>query len=163
MDKARKLMEQGLYYLVSVKMPDFALKYFNELLNLNPHCAEAYFYRGLCHYYDGEYDKAINDFTKAIGLKPDYAEAYVQRASVYKSKKEYDKAFIDYTMAIRINPNHARAMALLGDLFHQKREYDKALYWYDQAFEKKEYLTFDDIETLLISLRNLREDMEKGG
>ncbi len=60
---------------------------------------EALFHRGICHFNEGDLDRAIADFTEAICLKPDMAAAYYNRSHAYEEKGDKDKAQQDYEKA----------------------------------------------------------------
>ena len=58
---------------------------------LNQEHADTYYYRGIAHSKNGEYDLAIADYTKAIELKPDYADVYYNRGLAWLSLGEREK------------------------------------------------------------------------
>src|SRR5512145_2818028 len=59
--------------------PERAIEAFNRAIELQPENAEAFYYRGLAHFYLDELDQAIDDYTHALDLEPGYALAYVNR------------------------------------------------------------------------------------
>jgi len=85
-----------------------AIADYTEAIKLNPHFAEAYYFRGNS-YSLADSDKAIADWTEATRLNPRYAEAYFNRGRAYFWIEDYDKAIADFETALQIEPNHAEA------------------------------------------------------
>jgi len=56
------------YY--ALKMDANAIKDFNQAIARKPDFAEAYYYRGLCNFYQGQKDTALADLNKALELDP---------------------------------------------------------------------------------------------
>ena len=80
-----------------------------EAIQLDPNFAEAYAYRGLAHYHQGDYDAAAEDYDKAVALWPNLTEAYYFRALLHGQLKEHRQAIADYTKAIELKPTFAEA------------------------------------------------------
>ena len=84
--------------------------------------ADAFYSSGLAHYYDGQYDRAIEDFGEAIRLEPRYPLAYVYRGMAHDRLGQLEEAVADYGEAINLDPQGApiyasRALVytLMGD------------------------------------------------
>ncbi|MCG2710656.1 MAG: tetratricopeptide repeat protein, partial [Thermodesulfovibrionales bacterium] len=54
--------------------------------------ANQWFEKGKKHYYNKEYDEAIEAITSAIALKPNFANVYYNRGVVYNDKGQHDRA-----------------------------------------------------------------------
>ena len=52
------------------------IELFTKALKLNPKLAAAYEQRGLLYYFQGKYDKVIQDYHTYLDLAPEKAEAY---------------------------------------------------------------------------------------
>jgi tetratricopeptide (TPR) repeat protein len=61
---------------LKTSMANKKINYFSTALELNPRFAPAYEKRGLHYYFQGKYDKVIEDFTHFIRLAPDKADAH---------------------------------------------------------------------------------------
>ena len=61
--------------------------------------ANAHLMRGLKHYANGEYAKAIEEYTKAITIKPDYTKVYALRGEAYRVQGEDGKSNRDLGLA----------------------------------------------------------------
>jgi len=85
-----------------------AIADYTQAIKLNPHFAEAYYFRGNS-YSLADSDKAIADYTEAIRLNPRYAEAYYNRGWAYCWIEDYDKAIADFEAVLKIEPNNAKA------------------------------------------------------
>ena len=65
---------------------DSAIKFYNEVLKINPNNAEIFYNRGLSYAYKGDLNNAISDYTKALVIKKDFKDVYHFRGLVYKKK-----------------------------------------------------------------------------
>ncbi len=85
---------------------DKAIAAYDQALQLDPKCVDAYISRALVWTFRRpyDYDKAITDLTQALRLDPKSSRAYDNRAVVWKYKGEYGKAISDYNQAIRFDP-----------------------------------------------------------
>jgi tetratricopeptide (TPR) repeat protein/triacylglycerol esterase/lipase EstA (alpha/beta hydrolase family) len=78
--------------------------------------ADAYVNRGVMHFRQKKYAKAIEDYTKAIALAPNNANAYINRGIAYSSQGNHERAIKDYNEALNIDTKNADAgVALSGD------------------------------------------------
>jgi tetratricopeptide (TPR) repeat protein len=89
----------------------------NQVIQLNPKFADAYYYRGLSS------SEGIQDFTKAIQLNSTFSAAYFERGLTQISRVSYNdeidvrarqNAIKDFSQTIRLNPNYARAYYYRG-------------------------------------------------
>ena len=129
---ANQKFEEGnqLYYQQNY---NGAIAKYNEVLQLNPNYAEAYYNRG-CAYDDLDNNTAaISDYTKAIELYPNYFEAYNNRGLAYYNMGNRNAAIIDYNKAIAINPNDEIAYYNRGLAYQNIRNYNAAIADYTKA------------------------------
>ncbi len=74
-----------------------AIENFDEIVRLNPHCAEARYNRGRGYlakaYFTGSsYEQAIIDFDKALSINPNFEAAKKERATaIYQQKQRASK------------------------------------------------------------------------
>ena len=106
------------------------VEYFSKAIQLNPNLAEAYEQRATHYYFQGRFDKALQDYTRAIALKPRDAAAYLMRGlsalekahpqgfmaelnrlalrythmGVPESRELLERAIDDFSRAIGLNP-----------------------------------------------------------
>jgi len=65
----------GFIYLELLKVPDEAIPYFTQAIQVNPSYYEAYFNRGLCYEILGDVYNAQTDYQTALKYNPNYAKA----------------------------------------------------------------------------------------
>jgi tetratricopeptide (TPR) repeat protein len=78
----------------------------NRAICINPKWSYGYYYRGLVHYYLGDYQPAVDDYTKAIKHKHNKkidAYYYIARGDAYSAQRQYENATKDYTKCIKLN------------------------------------------------------------
>ena len=141
-------------YLVDALGIDRAFKYVNDLIQLNPDDAHAYFLRGNLHEEMDETSMAFADYDRSISLNPT-ADAYAKRSSANFAEREYQKAAEDAEQAVSLNPNLMiayvnRAVALT--VLFRDAEAELAL---NRATELG--LDFDFLRGGMESLRSKRE------
>ena len=97
------------------------IELFTKALELNPKLAAAYEERGLLYYFQGKYDKVIQDYHIYLDLAPEKAEAYRMLGLGYLKSGGYEPAIAHFTRAIEMEPQHpagyayrAEANLLLG-------------------------------------------------
>jgi tetratricopeptide (TPR) repeat protein len=82
------------------------IELFTKALELNPKLAAAYEQRGLLYYFQGKYDKVIQDYQTYLDLAPEKAEAYRMLGLGYLKNGDYQPAIAHFTRAIELEPKH---------------------------------------------------------
>ena len=113
-----------------------ATQTFSEIIRLTPNSPNAYYNRGMAHFYHGqEYDKAIRDLTTALRLKPDFDKAYYLRGLVHRENENWAGLRDDCTNAIRLNPNDSNLYNQRGGASFRLHDYQSALADFDRAIQ----------------------------
>ncbi len=100
----------------------------------NANKTNAYINRGIIHFRQQKYNRAIDDYTEAIAIDADNAEAFLNRGIAYNSLGNYKQALEDYNEVIkRINPNNAEAYLNRGIAYSTQGKHELALKDYNQA------------------------------
>ncbi|HEV3260069.1 MAG TPA: tetratricopeptide repeat protein [Gemmataceae bacterium] len=124
---------------------DNALKYYDEAIQLDPDCANAYGSRATIYAeVKQDYDRAIADYSEAIRLRDDQtaqgkylaATVYTGRGHCYLHMAKVAEAIADYDEAIRLNPQVLQAYAYRGLAYETKGLYDKAIADYTEAIAR---------------------------
>src|SRR5262245_40478238 len=79
-----------------------------------PHKICAWFNRGNCCYWNGDYAGAIADYTRAIGRDPGHAIVYSNRGNARRANGDMAGAMNDYNQALAIDPRCAMAFLNRG-------------------------------------------------
>ena len=87
------------------------IELFTKALELNPQLAAAYEQRGLLYYFQGKYDKVIQDYHAYLDLAPEKAEAYRMLGLGYLKNGDYELAIPHFTRAIELEPKHPAGYA----------------------------------------------------
>jgi tetratricopeptide (TPR) repeat protein len=93
------------------------INYFTKALKLDPGLADAHEKRGLLYYYQGEYDKVIQDYRDYIRFVPDDTEAYRMLGIGYLKSGRYEQAIHTFTRAIEMEPEMASAYASRAEAY----------------------------------------------
>lgn len=132
--------EQDLYLLAIGSAKNgkhkIAIKYFNELINLNPEFRLAYTNLGLALMQTDEREQAKQAFNEAIKQDKSDAIAYNHLAIIQRHEGQFKPARENYERAIKADPEYANAHLNLGillDIYFQ--DFPRALEHY-QIFQE---------------------------
>lgn len=117
------------YFNLGLKssMTNKKINYFTTALSLNPRFAPAYEKRGLHYYFQGKYDKVIEDFSNYIKLVPDEAYAYRMLGMAYLKIGAYEKAIVNFDKAISLAPDMGEAYSYRAEAFRRNGQLTEAL------------------------------------
>ena len=111
------------------------IEYYTKALELNPRLVAAYEKRGLLHYFQGNYDKVIQDYETYLDLAPAKAEAYRMIGVGYLKSGMYQPAIYNLTRAIEIKPKSIKAYANRAEAFRLIGKDDEAILDSTKAIE----------------------------
>jgi tetratricopeptide (TPR) repeat protein len=112
---------------------DEALTEFNTALDLDPHNAKAFYYRGLLYQSEKQYELAIADFTSANGLTPLQADPLLGRATSYLAMGKAAEAATDLDEAVQAWPQNGLLWVTRGAAYEKLGDKDKAADSYSRA------------------------------
>ncbi|WP_170144378.1 tetratricopeptide repeat protein [Dichotomicrobium thermohalophilum] len=88
--------------------------------------ASIYNDRGVAHWRERRYEKALADFEKSIELNPDYAPVYNNRGNVLMAMGRVDAAIEDFSRAISLAPAYGAAFNNRGNAYLALGQLEKA-------------------------------------
>lgn len=115
-----------------------ALRFYDELIALDPNNGKWFFYRGQDYSMLNNYKKAEADYAQAIALTPQYFDAYVARAVTYFGLGEIENAINDYNNALRYASDDAMRVFILNNRGNAKSvrgDFDGAYSDFFKAFQ----------------------------
>jgi len=111
-----------------------ALEAFDQAIEVDSECAEAWNNRGATWHRIGYHDKALADINRALELNPRYAEAYNNRGIMRQIMGDRAGAMADFHQALEIRPRYAEALTsraalrqTMGDLVGALSDFDRAI------------------------------------
>ena len=116
---------------------ELAINYYSHCINRGDLTVEnlaiSHNNRGLAHYHEGIYERAIQDYDEAIRLDPAYAIAYNNRCWIYGLMHRPNDALRDCNQSLRLSPDDpatldSRALAywLLGEHDTARQDLERA-------------------------------------
>jgi tetratricopeptide (TPR) repeat protein len=125
------------YYDLGVKgsMTRRKIEYFTKALELNPNLAAAYERRGLLHYFQGKYDRVIQDYHRYLELEPAKAEAYWMLGMGYLKSENYEPAIYNFSRAIDMEPDNLKPYAYRAEAYRLTGRDEKAFFDATKAIE----------------------------
>jgi tetratricopeptide (TPR) repeat protein len=103
------------------------IELFTKALELNPKLAAAYEQRGLLYYFQGKYDKVIQDYQTYLDLAPEKAQAYRMLGLGYLKTGQYEPAIANFTRAIELEPQHPAGYAYRAEANLQRGKDEEAI------------------------------------
>lgn len=89
--------------MVATQSYDKAISIYNQIIEANSDCDEAYLMRGALYGELGKMDKALKDVLQAISIDPEYDGAYLTLSLLYKSQGNIEQAIESCNRAIALN------------------------------------------------------------
>ncbi|MCP2732454.1 O-linked N-acetylglucosamine transferase, SPINDLY family protein [Limnofasciculus baicalensis] len=126
MSESQKLVQQGIQYLESGKLPD-AETCFRQFIQTNSDNPDAWHLLGIVSAQKKEYSQAIEQIMRAIQLNPKEALFYNNLANVYQDKGDIEAAISAFTHALELAPQSWDIYYNLGILFGIKNDFDSAI------------------------------------
>jgi len=103
-----------------------ALKYYQDLLKLDPSNSMAHVFIGDIYSRSGDDDNAIGSYLRATKLDPFNYNTWVNLADIYTRRGETVGAIEAYNKAIGLNINSYRSYMGLGSIYLEQKEFPLA-------------------------------------
>lgn len=109
------------------------VEYYTKAITLDPNYKSALYNRGIAHYDQQQYYKAISDYTKAINLDYNYTSAWYNRSLCYYNLAQYPKALTDVNRALVLDTKFANAYLNRANIYYVQKKYYKAITDYNKS------------------------------
>jgi tetratricopeptide (TPR) repeat protein len=113
------------------------IEYYTKALELDPNLVEAYEKRGLLHYYQENYENAIQDYLTYIEHAPAKGEAYIMVGIGYQKRGLYQPALYYFTRATDLEPEQIKAYANRAETYRLMGREEEAMRDATRAIELK--------------------------
>ncbi|MBV8884926.1 MAG: tetratricopeptide repeat protein [Chroococcidiopsidaceae cyanobacterium CP_BM_RX_35] len=104
-----------------------------QILQQQPHCAEALQLLGVMAHQVGKLPEAIFYYQQIVTLRPEQADAYYSLGAALHQQGQLEAAIQHYQQAITLQPNYAHAYYDLGNALYQQGQLEAAIQHYQQA------------------------------
>jgi protein O-GlcNAc transferase len=128
------LMLQALKFYRNDKT-DEALKVCREVLDMEPHLADAHRLLGKIHYSRGEHHQAEREFKMTLESAPGCQESYAYLGYLYSVSQRLDSAFYFYKRAIALETRDPNVYNNLGNIYSDRERWEEAITSYKKALE----------------------------
>src|SRR6476660_1057256 len=91
--------------------------------------------KGNEHYYNKEYNEAIEYYDKALEIDPKHVGALNNTGKVLDNLGKYNEAIVYYDKALQIDPKYADALNSKGNVLGKLGKYNEAIEYYDKALQ----------------------------
>lgn len=139
-----------------------ALAIVEEIVELYPDEAYAYFARGLIYERTEDFNSALADYTRSLELDPEYYDALLNRAILYDIIGNQEAALADFQVALDLAPGDAQLYSELSFVFIASEDYDTAFEMLGFAIEfaPEEPLFYANRARLHADLGNIEAALE---
>jgi TolB-like protein/tetratricopeptide (TPR) repeat protein len=100
---------------------------FQQAIELNPGCVEAYHWRGTLLSMLGRHAEALREKTRALAIDPLSVVIRTDLGRMFYFSRDYDQAFEQYRAAIDMDPNFASAHLWLAHVYEQKGLFEQVI------------------------------------
>ena len=105
----------------------------DEFIDQNPNIAEGYASRGLYHYGQKEFQKALTDFQSAARLEPSSIDYKFNLALALEKNEKLSLAELQLLEVIELDPSHSAAYFNLANIQYKSAKYEEAISYYTIA------------------------------
>lgn len=112
-----------------------AVLLFDQVLDMEPVCSEAYAKRGYAKLRLDHIEDALEDLNMALEISPQQAEAHVYRAQLNASRENFADAFADLEQALEVDPDDINALMIRGMMNYDIDRYALAIADFDKVVE----------------------------
>jgi len=121
--------------MVASQNYDKAISIYNQIIEVNSQCDEAYLMRGALFAELGQTDKALQDVLKSISIDAEYDGAYLTLAILYKSQGNLQQAIEACRQAVFLNKNNKEAVQNIVQLHEALADQQLASHQAEKAAE----------------------------
>lgn len=104
-----------------------------QILQLQPNCAEALQLLGVMAHQVGKLPEAIFYYQQIVNLKPEQADGYYSLGAALHQQGQLTAAIEHYQRVIALQPNFAHVYYDLANAFQQQGQFEAAIQHYRQA------------------------------
>ena len=114
-----------------------ALKYFDNVLKLEPEREDSWFLKGVCLANIGNHSDAILSFNKVVKIDPSNLDAwyYKGRSEIYTGQKK--EALKSFDIMLSLDPDNPESNYFKGMALMELKEYEKARISFHKALKLK--------------------------
>lgn len=86
-----------------------------------------YIHRGMAHFAQSHYERALEDFTASLMLSPDNYRALYYRGLTYEVEQNHQCALEDFDACLEINPYQFEPLYNRAQIYTLLKDYPKAM------------------------------------
>ncbi len=115
-----------------------AIDDFNNAIRLDMPAAtiyKVYLNRGMAHFYNQDFDLALNDFDEVLALNPRSAAAYHGKGMIKYELDEYEDAVTEFQQSLKLDDTNPITYYNLAMTYYRMNENDNACYYFNKSCE----------------------------
>lgn len=131
-----------------------SIKEFELAIKYSPDYFRPYYNLGVIYMLKNQKKRAEEYFIKSIELKEDFASSHYNLGNLYSDKKDYEKAIKEFQLTIEYDPEHGKAYYNLGLVYESLNQIDLAIEYFTKSLDFELYVTKDEVEAKIKSLKS---------
>lgn len=138
MSEYKKFLDDGIEQIYQGNF-EHAVQLISKSIELKGDWEISYFYRGVAHQANEQFEEAILDYTKALKINPNMSDAYYNRAKIMLEKKnceiDIDKVICDLDSALKQDDKFIDPLFAMAAAQKKKGEYHLALEYLEKLLQ----------------------------
>lgn len=114
-----------------------AVKYFDQVLQLDPNNIEALNGKGILLLVLGDKDQSLEHLDKALKINPNYVNALINKGVFLGEEEKFDEALEYFNKALNIEPENSKALVNKANVYTFLGDFDEALELLDKVLKNE--------------------------
>ncbi len=136
---------------------DYAIDEYGRVLDIDPECLAALYFRAYAHTHENHLDLARRDYEHFLSIVPRHFEARLGLAMVKQKMGRRQETFDELTLLVEQHPDSALAYVARAGFEVEMKQYEAALFDWDKAIALRPDdadLVASKVDVLLTMKRN---------
>ena len=116
---------------------DYAVDEYGRVLDIDPDCLAALYFRAYAHTHLRHLDMARNDYARFLSLAPRHFEARLGLAMVKRQLGRQQETLDELNLLVQQHPDSALAYAARAGYETEIKQYETALFDWDEALQRR--------------------------
>ena len=114
---------------------DQGQKIFQEIIDHNPYCFQAWYYLGICYREMEILEKAIDALEYSVIINKSFEPALIELSKTLSFIGRWEEAIEHFKAALKETGPNSEIYTQLGNIYYNKRDYIQARSYYDKAIK----------------------------
>ena len=122
---------------IELEQWDYAIDEYGRVLDIDPDCLAALYFRAYAHTHQRHLDMARNDYERFLSIVPRHFEARLGLAMVKRQLGRRQDTIDELNLLVQQHPDSALAYAARAGYETEQKDYENALFDWDEAISRQ--------------------------